>query len=153
MQLSEFQWRLVLSNEIHLQFICYCVTNCEIWIFHSIIFGADHCSLYEVEWGKSLSRTWSMKYLNQIYQSVVNSFQLYYLVLIKLNLNLFDKTLPQLKRIIFKLTASIPFDSHLQPWNFLKHLNIETQSRGTGNIFRLLKAEFCSPHNGEYNVK
>ena len=144
MQLSEFQWRLVLllSNEIHLQFICYCVTGCEIWIFHSIIFGANHCSVYEVEWGKSLSRTWSMKYLNQIYQSVVNSFQLYYLVLIKLNLNLFDETFPQLTRIIFKLAASFSvsiFETFVC-WN-------------TDNIFRLLKAEFCSPHNGEYNVK
>ena len=117
MQLSEFQWRLVLSNEIHLQFICYCVTDCEIWIFHSIIFGANHCSKYEVEWGKSLSRTWSMKYLNQIYQLVVNCFQLYYLVLIKLNLNLFDETFPQLFiRIIFNLAASIPSTSLKVEW-------------------------------------
>lgn len=129
MQLSEFQWRLVLSNEIHLQFICYCVTNCEIWIFHSIIFGADHCSLYEVEWGKSLSRTWSMKYLNQIYQSVVNSFQLPYLVLIKLNLNLFDKTFPQLSiRIIFNVAASILISRRgsVLCIQFLKHLNVES---------------------------
>ena len=147
MEISTLNWN---SSSIHL-LLCYRLWNMNFSFYYF--------------WGEPLFGIWSgvgeefeQNMIHEIFKSnisvlVVNSYQLHYLVLIKLKLNLFDRTFPQLYiiRNIFDSAPSFPFYILLSTWKcYLLNLNVET---ATDNIFRLLKAEFCSPHNGEYNVK
>ena len=102
-EISTLEWN---SSSIHL-LLCYQLWNMNFSFYYF--------------WGGPLFAIWSgvgeefeQNMIHEIFksnisvsQSVVNSVQLYYLVLIKFNLNLFDKTFPSLKESF--LIWQLPF--------------------------------------------